>query len=77
MVSMDEYPTIKRIVLHGDAIAMVIAALPLLGAVALFWLLSIHWLVLVVGAVVGVVLLFLMKSYVELVRILADMLLPK
>lgn len=74
---MDQYPTLRRIVEHGDAIAALIAALPLLGAVAVFLLLPVHWLVLVAGAVASLVLLLLMKSYVELVRVISDMLLPK
>jgi hypothetical protein len=74
---MDQYPTLRRFVDHGDAIAATIAALPLLAGIALFSLLSTHWLVLVAGAVGGLVLLLLMKSYVELVRVISDMLLPK
>lgn len=74
---MEPYPTIKRIVEHGDKLAVVVAALPLLGAVLVFAVLGLHWLVLLAGAVASAVLLVLMKSYVELVRVIADMLLPK
>ena len=74
---MDQYPTLRRIVEHGDTIAALIAALPLLGAIALFAVFSMHWLVLVAGVVASLVLLLLMKSYVELVRVISDMLLPK
>lgn len=74
---MDQYPAIKLIVDHGDAIAIVVAALPFLGGIALFVLLAMHWLVLVAGFVTSLVLLLIMKSYVELVRVIADMLLPK
>ena len=74
---MDQYPTIKLIVEHGNAIAMLIAVLPLLGGIALFALLSMHWLVLAAGLVTSLVLLLLMRSYVELVRVISDMLLPK
>jgi len=73
---MDQYPVIKLIVERGDLIAAVIAALPLLGAFALVAL-GIHWVAIVAGAVAAAVLYFLMKSYVELVRVIADMLLPK
>lgn len=74
---MNQYPTLNKIVEHGDTIAIVVSALPILAGVALFALLSLHWLVLVAGAVASLVLLFFMKSYVELVRVISDMLLPK
>lgn len=74
---MNEYPTIKWIVEHGDRIAIAIGVLPLLGTIAAFALLATHWLVLVAGFVASAVLLLLMKSYVELVRVISDMLLPK
>jgi len=74
---MEQYPTLKRIVDHGDAIAAAISALPVIGAIAAFFLLPAHWLVLIAGAVGSVVLLLFLKSYVELVRVLSDMLLPK
>jgi hypothetical protein len=51
--------------------------LPFLGGIALFALLAMHWLVLVAGLVTSLVLLLLMRSYVELVRVISDMLLPK
>ncbi len=74
---MNQYPTIKFIIEHGDPLAVVIAVLPLCGAVALVALFALHWLVLVAGVACSLVLFLLMKSYVELVRVIADMLLPK
>jgi hypothetical protein len=74
---MDQYPTIKLIVEHGKTIAGCISILPLLGALAAFLLLPMHWLILVAGIVTSAVLLLIMKSYVELVRVISDMLLPK
>ncbi len=74
---MNSYPTIQLIVDHGERIAMAIAALPLLGSLAAFALLGSHWLVLCAGLVTSAVLLLIMKSYVELVRVISDMLLPK
>ena len=73
---MDSYPTIKFIVERGNLLAIVIGLLPLLGAVALV-ILGVHWFALAAGAVAAAVVFFLMKSYVELVRVIADMLLPK
>ncbi len=74
---MDQYPTIKFIVKHGNPLAILIGLLPFGGAIAFVVLISMHWLVLVAGLAASLVLLLLMKSYVELVRIIADMLLPK
>ena len=74
---MNSYPTIALLVEHGDRIAIAIAALPLLGSMAVFALAGTHWLVLVAGIVASAVLFLIMKSYVELVRVISDMLLPK
>jgi hypothetical protein len=74
---MDQYPTLKRIVRYGDVLAPAVAVLPLLGAIAALVLLGAHWLALPAGAACSAVLLLLMKSYVELVRVISDMLLPQ
>jgi len=73
---MDQYPTIKLIVERGNLLAIVIGLLPLLGGIAAAAL-GIHWFVLVAGAVTSAVVYLLMRSYVELVRVMADMLIPK
>lgn len=73
---MDQYPTIKFIVERGNMLAAVIGALPLVGSLVMLGF-GIHWLWLCAGLVATVVVYFLMKSYVELVRVIADMLLPK
>lgn len=73
---MDQYPTIKLIVERGNALAIVIGILPLLGGLAGV-VLGLHWMAVPAGAVASGVLYFLMRSYVELVRVIADMLLPK
>lgn len=73
---MDQYPTIKLIVERGNALALLIGVLPLLGALLLVAL-GTHWLAIVAGVVASAVLYLLMRSYVELVRVIADMLLPK
>lgn len=73
---MDQYPMIKLIVERGNLIAIVLGVLPLAGAIALVAL-GVHWFALIAGAVSGLVVYFLMRSYVELVRVIADMLLPK
>ena len=73
---MDQYPTIKLIVEKGDALAIAIGLLPLAGAIVLVAC-GVHWLALPAGLVGAAVVYLLMRSYVELVRVIADMLLPK
>ena len=73
---MDQYPTIKLIVERGNLLAIAIGLLPLLGAIVLLGF-DFHWMVVIAGAVAAAVVYFLMRSYVELVRVIADMLLPK
>lgn len=73
---MDQYPTIRFIVERGNLLALAIGLLPFVGAIAMLAI-GTHWLVLPAGAVAAAVVWFLMRSYVELVRVIADMLLPK
>lgn len=73
---MDQYPTIKLIVERGNALALVVGLLPFLGGLLLLAV-GTHWVAVLAGAVASGVLYFLMRSYVELVRVIADMLLPK
>jgi hypothetical protein len=73
---VDQYPIIKLIVEHGQVLAFAIGVLPFFGGIGLVAL-GVHWTAAVVGIVGSGVLYFLMRSYVELVRVIADMLLPK
>lgn len=70
------YPAVRLLRRHGAAIAVAFGVVPALaGLWAMLAWGGIGWLAggVVVGAAVG----FLMRSYVELVRIIADMLLPR
>ena len=73
---MEQYPALKLIVERGNLLAAAIGVLPLFGAIALVAL-GAHWFAVIAGAVAAAVVYFLMRSYVELVRVIADMLLPK
>lgn len=73
---MDQYPTIKFIVEQGNFLAAAIGLMPFIGAVLLAAF-GFHWLVLAAGVVASAVVYLLMRSYVELVRVIADMLLPR
>lgn len=73
---MDQYPIIKLIVERGNLLAALIGGLPLIGALVLVGF-GMHGLWIAAGVVASAVVYFLMRSYVELVRVIADMLLPK
>jgi hypothetical protein len=73
---MNRYPVVDLLVARGPAIAIAVAALPLVAAIIAVAFGQPWWL-LIVAIVVGAVLYLLMKSYVEVVTIIADMLLPK
>ena len=73
---MEQYPTVAFILRHGKPLAVALAALIPLGALALVmsgW----SWWVLPTGLILGVVAFGLLMSYVEIIRIIADTLLPK
>ena len=73
---MPNYPIINFLVRRGHPFAIGVALLPVLAGL---WILAAGgpWLFGVAGIVAGPVLYVLMKSYVEMVAIIADMLLPK
>jgi hypothetical protein len=72
----DPYWMLHFIVSHGDWIAIVTGALPLVASVAMVIFGAPFWL-LAVGAIGAAFLFMLMRSFVELVRVIVDMLLPK
>lgn len=73
---MDAYPTIAFIVRWGGPLAVAVAACLPLGALVLV---AKGWspLVLVAGAVAGLVAWALLRSYVEVLRVISDTLIPK
>lgn len=73
---MPNYPVVNMLVNYGNWFAAITAAIPI--AVGLYLTATgAGWIFLCGGALAGVVLFVLLKSYVELVCIIADMLLPK
>jgi len=74
---MDQYPTIRLIIERGNLLAVVIALLPLCAAIAATAGIAWHWLALGAGLISGAIIYLLLKSYVELVRVMADMLIPR
>jgi hypothetical protein len=73
---MEQYPTLKLIVERGEILALVVAVLPAMGGIAVT-LLGAHWVAAAAGLLVAGVVFVLLRSYVELVRVIADMLIPK
>jgi hypothetical protein len=73
---MNEYPMLHFIGRYGGWCAIVLALLPLAAGVWLFLAgASAGWLA--AGVVAAIVLYGFVRSYVELVRVMIDMLLPK
>lgn len=73
---MDNYPMVSLILRHGKPLAAGLAALLPLCAVALL-LCGWSWLVVPAGILLGIVAYGLLLSYVEIIRIISDTLLPK
>ena len=74
---MENYPAIAILVKYGKALAICVAALPLLAALCAVAVLGAHWGVIVAGVVAGALAGLLFKALVELTVIITDMLLPR
>lgn len=73
---MPQYPVLRFLEKHGDWVAIVLAVVPVLAAL---WALAagMSAAVLPIGIVIAAVIYLVFKSYVELIRVMIDMLLPK
>jgi hypothetical protein len=70
---VNQYPILNILVRHGNLLAVVLGLLPIAFAVALG-----AAPVMLGGAIVGGVIFgFFVRSYVELVRVVIDMLMPQ
>jgi type IV secretory pathway VirB2 component (pilin) len=71
-----QYPTLRLLERHGAWLAALVALTPLVAAViALVAGYSPWWLL--AGVAAGAVLFLAARSYVEMIRLMTDMLLPK
>ena len=75
--SPSPYWMLHFIVRHGDWIAIVCGVLPLLASIAAVVLCSLTPWAIAAGMAGSAFMFLLMRSFVELVRVIADMLLPK
>ncbi len=70
------YPAVRLLRRHGDLVVVAFALAPV--AAGLWAMLALDgWAWLLLGLVAGLAVGFLMRCFVELVRIIADMLLPR
>jgi hypothetical protein len=70
---VNQYPLLNILVRHGNLLAVIIGALPIALAVAL----NAQPVMLGAAVVAGVIFGFFVRSYVELVRVVIDMLMPQ
>ncbi len=71
-----QYPTLRLLERHGAWLAVLVALTPVIAAIiALIAGYSPWWLL--AGAAAGTVLFLVGRSYVEMIRLMTDMLLPK
>ncbi len=73
---MAQYPTLRFLERYGDWIAILVALGPLAAAILAAALGASGWWVLA-GAVAAAFLFLAARSYVEMIRLMTDMLLPK
>jgi hypothetical protein len=73
---MEQYPTLNFLLTHGSKIAVALAAAVVIaGIVAVAS--GAHWLWLVAGVIFAGIGYGVARSYVELIQLVTDMLVPK
>ena len=73
---MTDYPTLRFLEKHGGWLAIAVGVAAFLASLAAVVLGASPWWLLA-GATAGALLFLLARSYVELIRLMTDMLLPK
>ena len=73
---MNDYPMLRLIVRHGNLGCLGLAVL-VFAAIAWLGHSALGGLATVLGALTGIVMFIVGRSYVELVRLITEMLLPK
>jgi hypothetical protein len=72
----EQYPTLRFLERHGGGLAYAVAATPLIAAIIAVLSGASDWWI-VAGLAAGGFLLLAARSYVEMIRLMTDMLLPK
>lgn len=73
---MGQYPVLRFLERHGGWLSIVVALAPLAAGIIAMVLGGSPWWVLA-GAATAAVLFLVARSYIELIRLMTDMLLPK
>lgn len=73
---MPDYPTLRFLEKHGGWLAIAVGSAAFLATIVATILGASPWWLLA-GAVSGAALFLLARSYIELIRLMTDMLLPK
>ena len=74
---MDQYPAVAFIVRHAKVLAVVISLVPPIGVALLLHAAGFHWGWSALALALLPLTYLIARSYVEMVTIIADMLLPK
>jgi hypothetical protein len=74
---MEQYPAVAFIVRHGKPLALALSLLPPVVIALVLHAAGFAWMWSVLGLVLLPLTYLIARSYVELVAIIADMLLPK
>ena len=74
---MEQYPAVAFIVKHAKPLALLISLLPPIGIALLLHAAGFHWGWSAAALVLLPLTYLIARSYVELVTLIADMLLPK
>ena len=70
---MDQYPTLNFMMQHGQRLAIALGFVPVIAAL----LFGTGFLGFMAGCVIGAVVYGLVRSYIELIKLVTDMLIPK
>jgi hypothetical protein len=74
--AVPKYPFINFLLRHGHGFATAVTLLPVAAGLYLAYA-GLGWIWVAGGAVLGAVVYVIARSYVEIVALIADMLLPK
>jgi len=74
---MENYPVIALLHRHGKTLALLVALLPFLGAATMVATGFAPWPAVPCAALAGAVIYVLARSYVELIHIITETLMPR